>query len=472
MKKIVKFISISIKPIIIKILELFSKLFSFLGKIFFPFRSFFSKFTKVFGGWEKIAILSFLIIIGICSVFLGYRKYYDQTKPVSAFGGKYVEGLVISNSSDLDQINQKLTKIGLTYFDNSGILQPALADKWEISDDGKIYTFTLKNGIDSNVLSATVKKVKTSWLDIGIETPDSKTLKFSLKEPYSPFLNNTSEPIFDLGPYKQTNQDRSSLQFTARDDFIFGKPYIQNIEIRIYPNEENLLKALHKKEIIGIAEVNEPVATINSYLMNLPRYQVAFFNLNKSQFQNKNVRQKIKNNQKLDKEITAVLVTNDQDTNLVKADELKSQWDKIGLKVEIRSFNSLDLQKTVILNRDYDILLYGIDYGYDPDPYPFWHTSQMSSTGLNLSNFSNQKADQLLEDARKTTDQTIRTQKYVDFQKILDDEVPAIYLNQITWKYGVSDQVKDAIQHNGFTPADRFNEIWKWYIETRRVFKS
>ena len=61
----------------------------------------------------------------------------------------------------------------------------------------------------------------------------------------------------------------------------------------------------------------------------------------------------------------------------------------------------------------------------DPDQYYFWHSTQ---TNQNITNLKNVKIDKLLEDGRKVTNIEQRKQIYVDLQKVIADEVPAIFL--------------------------------------------
>lgn len=425
------------------------------------------------GKWERVIVIGLLGAIFVISSVIATERYFAQTKIVPAYGGSYVEGMVLNNKSEVDQVVKKLTKMGLTYFDQNNDIKPALADRWEISDDGKTYTFYLKPGIDSERIAETVKAHKSEWGNIGIDTPNKNIIKFSLEQSYSPFLSGTAEPLFDYGPYTLQTQDSSELVFASRDDFCLGTPYVSEIVLKIYPDLENLNAALEQGKIMGVAQTDENTNSkkVTYFSMSLPRYQVVFFNLNREQFQNKEIRQKIKNNQKLDQEIKANLVTSDSAENVSQAEELKTKWTANGLNIDIKYYDAITLQKDIIPNRDYDILLYGIDYGYDPDPYPFWHTSQMSPTGLNLSNFSNQQADTYLEDGRQTTNSEARKEDYKKFQEILDDEVPAIFLNQIAWKYAISDKIKNVKEHLGITPEDRFNQVWMWYIKEKRVNK-
>jgi peptide/nickel transport system substrate-binding protein len=62
----------------------------------------------------------------------------------------------------------------------------------------------------------------------------------------------------------------------------------------------------------------------------------------------------------------------------------------------------------------------------DHDQYSLWHSTQKS--GTNISRIDWPRIDKDLEDGRKITDPETRKQKYKDFQRILLDQAPAIFL--------------------------------------------
>jgi ABC-type transport system substrate-binding protein len=468
LKKISAFFSPIIKRVFVLIKNFFGKTGLFVEKVFTKARILFRLMKK----WEKITVLALLIVALTSLSIIFYTNYIKNTQSAPAYGGIYTEGIVADNKIEIENIIQKLTKIGLTYYDSEQKIMPALAEKWEISEDSKIYTFYLRAGIDSKAISDAIKSKKNVWADVQIDTPEVNIIKFTLKDKFSPFLASTTQEFFDFGPYILTKQDKSELVFEGRTDFIFGKPNIKEIVLKLYPDAENLEKALKQNKIMGAVDAgSDELKNINSYSLTLPRYLVLFFNLNRDQFQDKSIRQKIKNDENLGKEINVNLVTVDRQENIDASNGLKSKWDAIGLKVDIKTYDQATLQNDIIPNRNYDMLLYGIDYGYDPDPYPFWHTSQMTPTGLNLSNFSNPKADGFLEEGRQTLDEKVRAEKYQEFQKIFDDEVPAIVLEQYSSSYVVSNKIKGIKEHFGVDPSDRFSEIWLWYTKEKRVKK-
>ncbi|EKD56915.1 MAG: hypothetical protein ACD_58C00044G0005 [uncultured bacterium] len=284
-----------------------------------------------------------------------------------------------------------------------------------------------------------------------------------------------TEPLFSYGPYKIKEQSNSEAIFVSRSDFYLGQPFISEIKLKFYPNEENLLKSLKNHQIDGIANYRDQIGKLPTdwqiLSLKLPRQIMLFFNLKREVVQDKNVRKKLASNQKLDKPINLTLVTNSNQDYLKYAEEIKTKWSELGAAVDIQIKSNSDLQKINIPSRDFDILIYGLDYGRDPDPYPFWHSSQVTNTGLNLSSFSNIDADKLLEEARLTNNQENRTKKYEAFQKILDDHVPAIILEQVSWQLAIDNKVKGITEHQAINSSDRFFEVWKWYIQTQRVHR-
>lgn len=151
---------------------------------------------------------------------------------------------------------------------------------------------------------------------------------------------------------------------------------------------------------------------------------------------------------------------------------LKSQWEKIGADVKIETFEISAFKRKVLPKRDYEVLLFGELLGQIPDPYPFWHSSQTKDPGLNLSLYENQKSDKLLTSARQSLDKKGREEKLVQFQEILIEDIPAIFLFNPNYIYYISPEIK-GIKDNLVIadPSKRFSDIKNWYIVTKRVLK-
>lgn len=148
------------------------------------------------------------------------------------------------------------------------------------------------------------------------------------------------------------------------------------------------------------------------------------------------------------------------------AELISKMWQAIGVKTTVQKINSQQIIREIIKKRNYEVLLYGEVTGYDPDPYPFWHSSQISYPGLNLTGYSNRDADKYLEQARVTTDNTERDTLYKKFQDQLQTDIPAIFLYSPIHTIAMSNKVKGVNLETIFNPADRFTGLTSWYIKT------
>ena len=128
-------------------------------------------------------------------------------------------------------------------------------------------------------------------------------------------------------------------------------------------------------------------------------------------------------------------------------------------------------QREVLRPRKYDALLYGEITGLDPDPYPFWHSSQSRDPGLNLSVYYRKDIDKVLEDARAATNPDARAGKYVEFQRLFSDELPALILYRPDYHYVVGKKLHGLTTEWVVSPRDRFNEVTSWYTRVKHSWK-
>lgn len=440
-------------------------------RFFFSCKNTVNKFIKILSKKEKLYLL-LLIVVVLISLTMIIKNNQKTTILAADYGGILREGILSDQTSEITETVAYLTKIGLVRFDSQGNIIPALSKSWEISSDGKNYTFTLEDFVNSNDLLIILKK-DPKWSSSGviITAPTKDTLVFNLTQPFGLLLNNLTENIFPYGPYTVQKESTKEIDFVSNNNFFLGKPYIPKIKLIYYKDSASLIKAAGNNQLNSIASIKNSDSLPKKwkdYQMLLPRYVDLFFNLKREAIQSKDLRTKLSKGEKLETTVDLTLVTSDKPDYIQKAEEIKNKWQDLGVNLQISIKGIDELQQDIIPTRNYDLLLYGIDFGKDPDPYPFWHSSQISSTGLNLSNFSDVKADKLLEDTRLTNDINLRNQKYQDFLKILDEEVPVILLDQVTWRYATSDKIQGLINHTSFTGSDRFFEVWKWYIKTKK----
>ncbi|MCX6719570.1 MAG: ABC transporter substrate-binding protein, partial [Candidatus Staskawiczbacteria bacterium] len=164
------------------------------------------------------------------------------------------------------------------------------------------------------------------------------------------------------------------------------------------------------------------------------------------------------------------LTTINQPQMITVANLLKDYWQKVGVTVDVKTVELSQL-KDAIKNRDYDALLYGEALGSLPDLYPFWHSTQISDPGLNLAEYQNKNADQLLKDAREARDDQIKITKYEKLQDTILTDAPAVFLYNPDYLYWVSKKINGIDAAKIVDPAKRFSNITNWYINTKRIFK-
>lgn len=150
---------------------------------------------------------------------------------------------------------------------------------------------------------------------------------------------------------------------------------------------------------------------------------------------------------------------------------LQKQWQLIGANVEVKIFEIGDLNQNIIKPRKYDALLFGEIVGRDMDIYPFWHSSGRLSPGLNIAMYANVKADKLLENIRKTSDESEK-QTYIDsFNKEIKNDIPAIFTYSPYFIYVMPKKVQNVNLGLLTNPGERFVDVHKWYIETNNVWE-
>ena len=119
----------------------------------------------------------------------------------------------------------------------------------------------------------------------------------------------------------------------------------------------------------------------------------------------------------------------------------------------------------VVSKRSYDILVYEIELGADPDLLPYYHSSQASSSGLNLSNYKNNMVDDLLLGARDTMDNDLRVKKYESFLQYWVQDVPAIGLYRPNLTYYYNKNVRAYSNDVRLVTAiDRFSDVTNWAV--------
>ena len=194
--------------------------------------------------------------------------------------------------------------------------EPCLAESWEISGDGRIYTFKIRQGVtfsdgqvcDANAIKANFdaiieNKDRHTWLEmmnllVDVSAPDDETFVIELSQPYYPMLTELGvtrpfamispnamkegstkdgvDAYIGTGPYVLTDfvTDEYAV-FEANENYWGRQPWIRKITVKVIPDNQTRVLALEKGEIDLIFGKNMIDAdAVNKYL-DSEEFQVA-----------------------------------------------------------------------------------------------------------------------------------------------------------------------------------------------------
>ena len=274
-------------------------------------KHFFKRLTRLFvvrrfvSGW----ILLLILLAGIVSIQLqSLGGYYQELRPVP--GGTYTEGMIgtFTNASPLyatglvDTTVSRLIFSGLLKYDASNRLVGDLAESWQVTEAGKLYTVKLRQNLkwhDNTALTAddvvfTFQTIKNpdaksplfrAWQEVSVKAVDTSTVTFTLPNTLAPFLYglttgivpkhkldsippaqlrsasfNTASPI-GAGPFSweaietigdggETNQQNIGLK--AFDNYHNGKPKLQRFVIKTFSGQERLVSSFQSRSLNGL----------------------------------------------------------------------------------------------------------------------------------------------------------------------------------------------------------------------------
>ncbi|OHB18430.1 MAG: hypothetical protein A2666_05085 [Parcubacteria group bacterium RIFCSPHIGHO2_01_FULL_47_10b] len=528
--------------------------------------------------WERLALKLFSVVaFAALLVLLVFQIGAQNLEPTT--GGLYKEGMVgtvrylnpiLASINENDRTLVPLLFSGLMRYDKQGNLVPDLAESFAIGEFGKVYDFELRDDamwqdgyrVTPDDIVFTIKRIQNpdyqsplrfGWEGVTVEKVDDHTVRFTLVDPYSLFLENTTVgiipqhvwenidpltfPLADLnlkpigsGPYvldaitRRADGIIDAMTMVRNTEYRGTGPYLDRLEFHFYDTDESLFDALNRGEVEGVGGILPdqflsfaPERASKQEIL-LPRYFALFFNKEtNTMLANANIRTALA--QSIDKqqliqqvfrgeakpvdspipEATryynpnlpavafdpataetlfasyatppAFTITTLKDPDLLAAASfIRQAWEAVGASVTIETRNPIELRDEVIKNREFQILLFGQSLKRNPDPFSFWHSSQIKEPGLNLSQYSNSEVDRLLEDSRQIFDDSVRQQKLENFQELLTNDMPAIFLYSPYYLYIIDKKIK-GVDMTALSSADeRFYFLPYWYINVRRTF--
>jgi len=162
------------------------------------------------------------------------------------------------------------------------------------------------------------------------------------------------------------------------------------------------------------------------------------------------------------------------------AEVIKRQWESVGVGVKIDIPSSRKEFEDRLLNRNYDVVLFGQSLFDNLDSYPYWHSSQtqdrdgdakkMRLDAFNLAQYISFEADTLLTRIRETNDPAARSKSLKYLNDLLKNDIPAIVLYSPLNIYAYDDTVRGITLGKLSLHADRFANIGDWYVSTERRF--
>jgi ABC-type transport system substrate-binding protein len=147
-------------------------------------------------------------------------------------------------------------------------------------------------------------------------------------------------------------------------------------------------------------------------------------------------------------------------------DQIAKDLEALGYGVNVSKYEeNQEFISNILSKRSYDILVYEVELGTDPDPLPYYHSSQASSSGLNLSNYRNAMADDLLLAGRETLDESLRIKKYESFLEYWVSGAPAIGIYRPNLSYYYNKNVRTFSNDLRLVTAlDRFADVEDWAV--------
>lgn len=155
------------------------------------------------------------------------------------------------------------------------------------------------------------------------------------------------------------------------------------------------------------------------------------------------------------------------------ADQLRNQGMQITVNVIDDSLPNSNFVGDVLQRRNFEMLVYELQIGGDPDVYAYWHSSQIGNTGYNFTSYKHLIADTALVSARDQLSTELRDAKYALFAKQWLSDAPAVGLYQQVFVYMSKSNVVAMADGSRFVaPSDRYANVSRWTVAKQSVYKT
>jgi len=424
---------------------------------------------------NKLIFLSFLIsvITGVSIVTIS--PYISST----LLRHKRIIGLVGSyEAQSFEKLPEEiLIKVssGLTTVNEKGVVLPLLATTWEHSADEKTYTFKLRQSVllnNGQVFNA--HHPTFAFRDVTTKVIDDYTLQFSLQKPLAIFPLYLTKPIIlypNIGVAGLYSVEKVKTKSGMMQEIVLSpnRKDVEPITYIFFPSEGEMITAYKRSKINEMSILNGTMANAfkgwnNSTVtknVNYDKILTLFYNqknplikerdfrvavesaINYSEFSNLGelvlspippiswaYNSALKNKEtdvEFAKKTFKRMITASDSAKMTfltyyeyldMADTISSNLKDAGLQIDV-NFSSYSTQPV------FDFMLAYLTVPQDPDQYYYWHSTQSLSS---IIGYKNLKVDKLLEEGRSTYKIADRKTAYIDMQKTLSDDPPAVFL--------------------------------------------
>lgn len=274
-----------------------------LKPVYLPLTDKLEDIYAAFSPSGRALFLCFSGMLIVSSVFLTYTMNERLLSAVPGYGGTLTEGIIGSPRfinpvlaiSDADRDLTNLIYSGLLRATEEGKYANSLAESYTVSEDDLVYTFVLQKGAlfhDGTPVTAsdvvfTISKIqdpalksplRASWDGVVAEELNTRTVRFTLKSRYTPFIENLTVgilpkalwqnvsneefPFSELntapigsGPFKVDSITRTPSGIPNTYDLVpfskytGGRAYLSHFELKLFSSEAALLTALNAGQI-------------------------------------------------------------------------------------------------------------------------------------------------------------------------------------------------------------------------------
>lgn len=412
----------------------------------------------------------------------------------------------------------------------SSLIKSPLADTWKtinvVKNDDYSLTFTTRTPVASFLWALTFGVLPSHELE--------NISKNELRE-YLSEHNVIGSGPFAYHSTSSTSSGAKILIFSPNDNYYNGHAKVDSVHITSYDNVGALVNGYKSGEVNVATEINVDVAQHlpnETHITPIHGEVMALFNLDSPILNSTQLRQALRlgidrnlvrlavaigghqpniaetpmtpwkgdeslvqvmgNSDEADRQLTQLGYSWNQNLQRVKdgvplrlniatvensdyeivANNLAEQWRSLGIEADVTLATQENIQESVIIPRNYDVLIYQLQLGGDEDVYAYWHSSGAKSGGLNLSSYKSPVVDLALTRARTQGNFNNRISSYNTFVKTWLDDAPAIVLYQANLYYLRSDNVRTWGGQTLIDKSVRFRDAIDFTVQSAVVNKT